>query len=250
MKDYIDLHTHTTASGHAYNTLYEMAASAAKKEIRLFGISDHGPKMPGSCSAFHFINFKVIPRDLYGIHLLMGCELNILDDEGRVDLSNYYLKRLDYAIASIHDTCYSGGTVAENTAAYLGAMKNSYVTIIGHPDDGRFPCDYDMLASAAKEHHKLLEVNSSSLHPRSPRPKARENYLELLKYCMKYQTPVIISSDAHIEADIGNHDRGWELLDEIGFPQELIVNTSPEKLVSYIPALKNFPEWSKETSHD
>lgn len=29
MRDVVDLHTHTIASGHAYNTIYEMAESAA-----------------------------------------------------------------------------------------------------------------------------------------------------------------------------------------------------------------------------
>ncbi len=31
MKDILDLHTQTIASGHAYNTLYEMAQAAAYK---------------------------------------------------------------------------------------------------------------------------------------------------------------------------------------------------------------------------
>ena len=29
MKDILDIHSHTIASGHAYNTLYEMARAAA-----------------------------------------------------------------------------------------------------------------------------------------------------------------------------------------------------------------------------
>lgn len=33
MKDIMDLHTHTVASGHAYNTIYEMARSASEKGI-------------------------------------------------------------------------------------------------------------------------------------------------------------------------------------------------------------------------
>lgn len=239
MNDMIDLHTHTLASGHAYSTLFEMAKSAAEKGVQVLGSSDHGPQMPGSCDAFYFINFKVIPRNLYGIHLLMGCELNILDYEGHVDLKNYYLKKIDYAIASIHETCYKKGTAAQNTAAYLGAVKNPYVTIIGHPDDSRFPCDYDTLVSAAKEHHTLLEVNSSSLHPSSPRPNARENYITMLEYCAKYQTPVIISSDAHIQCDVGNHHLAHELLSELEFPEELVINTSIDKLLPYIPSLKN-----------
>ena len=32
MKDILDLHTHTIASGHAYNTLYEMAQAAAIRD--------------------------------------------------------------------------------------------------------------------------------------------------------------------------------------------------------------------------
>lgn len=240
MNDIIDLHTHTIASGHAYSTLSEMVRSASEKGVLLLGSSDHAPNMPGSCGAFYFINFKVIPRLQHGIHLLMGCELNILDHHGHVDLDEYYLKKVDYSIASIHEPCYPGGTVSENTQAYLGAMQNPYVTVIGHPDDGRFPCDYDTLVSAAKEHRKLLEVNSSSLHPLSPRPGARENYLKMLEYCRKYQAPVIVSSDAHIACDVGNHARALSLLEETGFPKELVMNTSLENLFPYIPALTTY----------
>lgn len=250
MIDIIDLHTHTIASGHAYNTLYEMVQAASKKGIQLIGSSDHAPAMPGTCDPFYFINFKVIPRKLFGIHLLMGCELNILDHQGKVDLKPYFLKRIDYAIASIHEPCYQKGTVSQNTNAYLGAIKNPYVTIIGHPDDGRFPCDHDTLAAAAKEHHKLLEVNSSSLHPQSPRPNASENYRELLKACIKYQTPVILSSDAHIEADVGNHDRAHALLKELEFPEHLVVNRSIDALIPYIPKLAEYLEQDKEPHYD
>lgn len=240
MTDIIDLHTHTVASGHAYNTLYEMVRSASEKGVQLLGSCDHAPNMPGSCGAFYFINFKVIPRELYGVHLLMGSELNIIDYQGSVDLSETYLEKLDYSVASIHEPCYRSGTVAENTSAYLGAIQNPYVTIIGHPDDKRFPYDFDTVAAAAKEHEKLLEVNSSSLHPLSPRPGARDNYIKLLEYCKHYQTPIIIDSDAHIEADVGNHVRALALLKEIDFPEELIINNSIDKLIPFIPILNTY----------
>lgn len=239
MIDILDLHTHTIASGHAYNTLYEMARSAADKKVQLLGITDHAPQIPGACHPFHFINFKVIPRELYGVRILMGCELNILDHDGNVDLGPRYLNGLDYAVASIHDPCYDKGTIAQNTAAYLGAMKNPAVQIIGHPDDGRFPTDYETLAAAAREHHVLLEVNSSSLHPRSNRLNARENYIKLLEYCRRFGTSVIIDSDAHCEVDVGNHSRALALLEEIAFPEELVVNTSIEKAAAFIPALQD-----------
>lgn len=249
MTDILDLHTHTIVSGHAYNTLYEMVRSASEKGVKLLGVTEHAPRIPGACHPFYFINFKVVPRELYGVRLMLGCELNIIDYEGNVDLSPGYQKKLDFAIASIHDPCYTSGTVAQNTNAYLGAMKNPRIQIIGHPDDGRFPVDYDTLAAAAKEHHVLLEVNSSSLHPQCSRVNPRENYLTMLEYCRRYQTPIVIDSDAHCEVDVGNHRRALELLAEVDFPEELVVNSSLEKAAEYIPYLKQMLT-SGGCSHD
>lgn len=95
MIDLMDLHTHTVASGHAYNTIYEMAKSASEKGLQLLGIADHGPAMPGASDAIYFSNFKMLPRDLFGIRVMFGCELNILDYEGHVDLPERILERLD-----------------------------------------------------------------------------------------------------------------------------------------------------------
>ena len=237
MNDIMDLHSHTILSGHAYNTLYEMLRSASEKGVKLLGVTEHSPGIPGACHPFYFINFKVVPREIYGVKLMPGCELNIIDYKGNVDLDRKYRGGLDYAIASIHDPCYDPGSVAENTSALVGAMKKPYVQIIGHPDDGRFPVDYETLVCAAKENHVLLELNSSSLHPRSHRINARDNYITMLDLCRRYQTPIIINSDAHCEVDVGNHARAHELLREIDFPEELVVNTSVAKAAEYIPWL-------------
>ena len=86
MNDIMDLHTHTTASGHAYSTLSEMIRAAADRKLALYGCSDHGPKMAGTTHPSYFINFRVIPRVRFGVHVLMGAELNIMDTDGRVDL--------------------------------------------------------------------------------------------------------------------------------------------------------------------
>lgn len=238
MMDILDLHTHTIVSGHAYNTLYEMARSASEKGVRLLGVTEHAPMIPGACHPFYFINFRVIPRELYGVKLILGCELNIIDYDGKLDLKERYLSGLDFGIASIHEPCYTCGTVSQNTSAYLGAMKNPYIQIIGHPDDGRFPIDYETLVCAAKEEHVLLEINSSSLHPQCHRINARDNYIKMLELCRRYQTPVIIDSDAHCEVDVANHFRAHALLQEIDFPEELVVNSSIEKAAEYIPWLR------------
>ena len=90
----LDVHTHTVASGHAYSSLQEMARAAADKGLQVLGITEHGPSIPGTCPLLYFRNMFVVPRRMYGIRLLMGCEVNILDTEGRLDLDDEYLDRL------------------------------------------------------------------------------------------------------------------------------------------------------------
>lgn len=239
MKDILDVHTHTSASGHAYSSLTENISAAKEAGLELIGISDHAPKMPGSCHEFYFVNFKVIPRDDYGIKLLLGVELNILDYSGSTDLAAQFLKGTDYAIASLHNPCIDAGSVEENTAAIIGAMKNPHVVIIGHPDNPKYPVDFDKIARAAKENHVLLEVNNNSYKSTGYRIGSRENAKLMLQACQKYGAEIIMGSDAHIDFDVGNHKYSQEVILENNFPAELVINSSVEKFFEYLNYRKN-----------
>ena len=195
MEFVLDTHTHTQASGHAYFSVEEMARAASLKGLKLLGITEHAPKMPGTCQELHFHNFRVLERRMFGVELLMGVELNILDYEGHVDLPGRLLKKMDVVIASLHTPCIRPGTKAENTRALLKAMENPLIDIIGHPDDGRYPLDYRELVYGARECGKLLEINNTSLNPGSVREGARENYLKMLEYCAELGVCVIAGSD-------------------------------------------------------
>ena len=56
----------------------------------------------------------------------------------------------------------------------------------------------------------------------------------MLAYCMEYEVPVIVNSDAHVDTQVGNHELAMQLLKEIDFPQELIANNNPEMLKDYL----------------
>lgn len=230
----LDLHTHTIASGHAYNTLREMAKAASDKGLSVLGITEHAPKMPGTCHSFYFHNLKTVPRELYGIRLLLGSEVNIMDFEGNIDLEERDLKGMDIIIASLHTPCIKPGSIKENTTAYLKAMENPYVNIIGHPDDGRYPVDYRALVEGAKEKGKVLELNNHSLDPKCFRRDARENDLKMLELCKEYAVPVIMGSDAHFDTLIGEFSMAKKLLEEVDFPEELVLNRSVEALQGHV----------------
>ena len=230
MKYLFDLHTHTIASGHAYSTLKENMEEAAAKGLLAYGFSDHSEAVPGSCKNIYFMNFKVIPRKYKGVLILRGVEANIMDFKGNLDVDENVLKRLDYVIASLHTICIEPGSLDENMNAYFGAMSNPYVKIIGHPDDGRYPIDHDALAKEAAKRGVVLELNNSSLNPRSARVEGRENAAKMLLAAKKYGTYVVCNTDSHYADYVGDFGNCDDLLNESAFPKELILNNSMEKL--------------------
>ena len=132
MKIELDVHTHTIASGHAFSTLQEMAQAAAGKGLKLLGITEHSPGVPGSCNPIYFRNLHVVPRQMYGIELLLGAEINILDGEGNLDMDENCMRMLDIRIAGIHSLCYSYGTpnARENNLSILRLCKRYEVPVI------------------------------------------------------------------------------------------------------------------------
>lgn len=234
MKLLMDMHTHTTASGHAYSSLQENIAVAKEKGLTHYGVSDHGPSMPGGAHLYYFQNLRVIPREYQGITVLRGAEANIIDFSGTLDLNTEDYDYIDYFIASAHVPCLRRGTVEENTTALVEAMKNPRVAIIGHPDDGRCPVDYEVLVAAAKKYNVLLEVNNSSLNPAGFRQNARQNIISMLKLCREHEVMVIVNSDAHFSSSVGDFSYALEIIEEVDFPESLIMNVDPEKFLDYL----------------
>jgi len=213
----LDAHTHTVASGHAYSSLQEMAKAAADKGLEVLGITEHGPSVPGTCPTLYFKNMFVVPRQMYGIRLLMGCEINILDTKGSLDLTDEQIGWLDIAIAGVHAAWFKAGTKEENTQGMVNVIRNPRIHIISHPGDGSCELDFEPLVLAAKEAHTLLEVNNHSL--------------------AKYEVPTILGSDAHISFQIADYERLYPLLAEAEFPDELIMNYWPDKFFDYLGIL-------------
>lgn len=232
----LDVHTHTVASGHAYSTLIENINFGKEKGLELLGVSDHAPTLPGGAYIFHFQNMKHIPSEVDGLRVLKGVEANIIDFEGRLDMIDRNLEALDYVIASLHPPCKTPGTVKENTAMIIKAMQNPLVKIIGHPDDGRFPLDYTEVVKAAKATGTLLEVNNSSLNPNGFRLNVQENVVKMLALCATNDVKIICGSDAHIAYDIGRFDFCEAILDEVGFPEDLVINHSTAEFLKWIEA--------------
>ena len=228
----IDLHTHTFMSGHAYGTIREMAQGAAEKGLEVLGIAEHGPGIPGTCEPIYYSNLAVAPRRLFGVRMLYGCEINVLND-GTLSLTKY-IEKLDYALVGIHKQCYENAGRERNTDNLLSCMRHEKVRFVSHPDDDHTPLDLGRLVMGARDMHVALEINESSFTKPHKRLNCVENYREMLSLCRRHEVPVLVSSDAHTPEHVGRFDHAAAMLRETGFPPELVVNLTRERLAAFL----------------
>ena len=228
-----DLHTHTLASGHAYGTIREMASAAADTGLSILGLTEHAPGVPGTVDPMYYRNLSAVPRELYGVHLLHGCEINVLGG-GKLSLEQKYVDYLDYAIVGIHRQCYENEGIVGNTDNLIACMQNEKVRFVSHPDDNTTPLDYPALVQAAKAYHVALEVNNSSLRKPQRRVGCVENYRTMLGLCEKYGVPVVVDSDAHDPSAVGDFSLAQALLERERFDPALVVNADEGRLMRFL----------------
>lgn len=224
---------HSIMSGHAFGTIRELAAEAAQRRLRLIGVTDHAPGIPGAPAPIYFSNFMDAPRVLYGVEMLYGSEVNILAG-GELSLDERRLGYLDYAVAGIHGHCYQNEGKVKNTGNVIHCMEHPKVRFISHPDSDSYPLDYAALVRGAKAFGVALEVNNSSLRYPAYRPNCVENYRTMIPLCMEQGVPLVVNSDAHDPSAVGDFTAARQLLEEMELREELILNNDPDKLKAFL----------------
>lgn len=238
MNTVADLHTHTMVSQHAYSTLSENIREAKRRGFCALGMTDHAPGMPDGAISHHFFCLKGLPQHIDGIRLFRGAEVNIMDYEGNIDLDERVLERLDFIIASYHTECIKPGSVDENTAGLTAVIANPYVDCIGHCGNPVYPIHIPAVVSACRAHGKLVEINSNSFQVR---PGSEQICREVALECMRQEVRVLVSSDAHYRDYVGEHTAALLLLESVRFPEELVVNSSKERLWDYFSGRRHNP---------
>lgn len=232
LKIAFDSHTHTVACQHAYSTLNENVAAAAKRGLELICLTEHGPGLPGGPHPYFFGNLKALPEKLHGVRILRGIESNIMDVHGAIDLPNQYKKKMDIVLAGLHRGCYEPGSVKDNTQAVIRTLENELVDVLVHVGNPQYPVDYEQVVKAAKDTNTIIEINNSSfLHSRKGSYPNCKNVAEI---CMKHEVQITLGSDAHLDIYVGDFDAALEMLAKVDFPEEMIMNTSVEKLITYL----------------
>ena len=235
MKIIADTHTHTIMSGHAHSTLIENVTEAKRKELKFLAVTDHTGLMPGAPSETYFVCMKATIPDMYnGVYMLRGCEANILDETGKLDVSERVLSRLEWVIASIHSVLTEPMDVKQCTKLWRNIAENPHVDIIGHCGEEKFRFDYEEVIPAFARAGKIVEINSSSF---KNRPSCKENCMKIARLCEKHGVSLVVNSDAHFAADVGNVNRAIELLQLHGITQESILNADIKRFAKQVSTM-------------
>jgi DNA polymerase (family 10) len=163
-----DLHVHSDwTDGTA--TIEEMAAAARACGYAYMALTDHSRRQTMSHGldparvARQAREIDRINAKLEDFTILKGIEVDILKD-GALDLPDSTLAKLDVVIASVHS--FFDLTREEQTERMIRAMRNPYVTILGHPTGRligeREPYDIDMdrVLAAAADLGCCVEINA------------------------------------------------------------------------------------------
>ena len=211
-----DLHAHTKASdGH--DSLRDMALAAKARGLSYLAITDHSQSqrvargLDATRLAKQIAEIDRLNRELDGVTLLKGAEVDILDD-GSLDLPDSILAKLDVVVAAVHSRFDLPR--AKQTARILRALDHPLVDVLAHPSgrliEEREPYDVDMarIVRRARERGVLLEVNSQP---------ARLDLTDVDCRMAKDEGALVsVGSDAHSVHDlddlrfgIGQARRGW-----------------------------------------
>jgi putative hydrolase len=218
-------------SGHAWSTLRENAVAGRAAGLSGLCLTEHGHALnPASPDFLTATAVKVLPPSVEGLALFCGVEANIMTPDGTLDIARHFLNMSQWTIASMHGECCRVGTEEENTAAYLAALRNPAVDMLGHIDDARTPNRFETVVKEAGALGRIIEINNNSLKNREGSIPRVE---ELARLCARHSVRVAVSSDAHFDEMIGRVGPALELLAKAGFPDGLIMNGTLDAFLAY-----------------
>ncbi|MCX7794498.1 MAG: DNA polymerase/3'-5' exonuclease PolX [Thermodesulfovibrionales bacterium] len=193
-----DLHVHTKWSDGSHD-LETLIKAAKERNYRYIAITDHSKGLGvarGLDEERLLEQIKLIDEvnsRLNNFKLLKGVEIDIRSD-GRLDLSDDILKRLDIVVASIH----SGFKQSKEqlTKRLLSAIRNPCVSVIAHPtgrligERDAYEIDIEAIFREAKKYGVAFEINAYPL-----RLDLNEHHTKMAK---EYGIPIVISTDTHL----------------------------------------------------
>ncbi len=240
-----DYHTHTVYSHgggfkHGKGTVLENVMRAKEIGLKEIAITDHGFEQ--MAWGLKYKEFPQLIKDCRaaaektGLHVYVGMEANLCDENGRTDMPEKEYENFDIFLMGIHRFVKFSSfrdlwnmlirnsfhmvfknvpesLIRFNTNALINSIKKNPIDIITHLNFQCF-CDVVEVAKAARDYGTYIELNSKKIHLTDE---------ELAKVC---DTGVrfVIDSDAHSPDRVGDTKLVENMLSRVPIPRERIDN--------------------------
>ncbi len=236
-----DCHLHSTWSDGGA-AIEDMAATAIALGHEYMVLTDHSARL----TVAHGLDEVRLGQQLaevarinaalahagYRFRILTGMEVDILED-GRLDLSDELLGRLDVVVASVHSKLRMERQAM--TERMVRAAASPHVDILGHCTGrmiGKRPpstFDADYVFAACAQFGTAVEINC--------RPERLDPPRELIDLALEYGCWFAIDSDAHATGQLEWQPHGCDRAAEREVPIERIVNTlTADDLLAWVAA--------------
>ena len=225
----VDTHAHTNMSRHAHSTLEQYLQQAKKMGIPAFSITEHGPATGDGATSEKISKFLDLPPVLDGIRVFKGSELNIMNYDGELDISDDIISKMDIVLAGVHHT----HKPARYADAAINAICSGKIDILTHPDNPHFPMmdNIDRITSAAASHGVAIEINEHSFDFYRG---FGINVERVLVSALKNGAYISLGSDSHHHSALANYYHVFPLLDRYKVPKTRVVNSSLAYFESFL----------------
>ncbi|MBQ8626422.1 MAG: hypothetical protein IJ419_09720 [Agathobacter sp.] len=237
-----DMHTHTIVSKHAYSTVKENMDVAKSRGMKYIGITEHyfndGTDIERKNEVVRAVYGNRINRLAEGVQIVSSFEFNINQpwyDEERmsalkwrpiglhswfIDFETLTLDRLYDLFVESHERY--GINVFVHIEREIHKLNHGAHTTL----DGEVRNFYQRLVSYAKQHNIILEVNESSMVVNEGNAADRLRYW--LPIAKELGVMISLGSDAHYCNEVADFRYSLELLNQLDYPKELVVNCNEE----------------------
>jgi putative hydrolase len=228
-----DLHVHSIRSQCGTMTYGEIVGRARALGMRSVAITDHALAFHGNRWQFHIL-VKRFPDVVEGVRVYKGIELNVVDEDGTVDMPDELLGSFDYVSVGLHSVegCFRSDDAATNTAALMAALEhNPWIDAVVHPTHRTHPLQFSQLLPAMARLEVAFEVNECGHRYGKSDP---SRTAEVLGRAVLAGVPLLSNSDAHVFHEVGADEAILDVFRRADLDPEIAVNTDADALEAFL----------------
>ncbi len=228
-----DMHVHSIRSQCGTMTYGEIVARAQTLGMRSVAITDHALAFHANRFQFHIL-VKRFPGEVDGLRVYRGIELNVVDEDGNVDMPEELLGHFEWVLLGLHPVrgCLRDRDRRTTTDALIAAIgRHPWIDAVVHPTQRTHDLDFERLLPAMASAGCAFEVNECGHLYGKADP---DHTARVLREAVEAGVPVVTNSDAHVFHELGEDGAIHDIFLRAGLDPSLALNADEDRLEAHV----------------